>query len=526
MLKGNNTSTFTVSLLGAVTLLGTVLLISCNVFSTADTNNTDPANTSIIKVVLLDDISHAANPLLLGSNTQWVDLGDGIVDAGGLFQTDHLTAAKSIDPTMLRYPGGTFSDAYIWQNGIGAIGDRSQSEKYPTGVFQDIIFGTDEFLSLCVQTAALPIITVNIEAPAADAAAWVEAINVTRRDDGLGGFLPKVDYWEIGNEPYLIADPDRLEMSTTATEYAAVVNAFIPAMKEKDNTILTGISLRSDKINGKWAIPGERIGFNDDVLNGVTAPFDYVALHNAYWPFIGDIEETYSSRQLFESTMAAHRLVIEDLDATIGQLESHGYFDMPIAITEYNTMYTIGGSYDSYINSFMTALYVADIMAVLAKRPEIIFANQWSLLGNWHFGLIDNTNSQIRPAARILQRLSDFLQGDMIKTEILEVPHFSNIETGGVAAYSDTPLLQTAASSQGNNRRVWLVNRSWDKSFTVQIEANSSIATAQATILVANELFSPNLDVSWQNLTITYDDTIGSLLLPAHSIAFVEITLE
>lgn len=89
-----------------------------------------------------------ANRMLLGSNVQWVDGGDGLVATRGTDQratTAVRQAATALRPTTLRYPGGSQSDTYRWRDGIGP--NRGRSTHFFSHQEQEVVFGTDEFLS-------------------------------------------------------------------------------------------------------------------------------------------------------------------------------------------------------------------------------------------------------------------------------------------------------------------------------------------------------------------------------------------
>ena len=96
-------------------------------------------------------------------------------------QTQGLLKAAGVD--MLRYPGGSYGDAYNWQNNTVQGGYVAPGTDF------------DQFMGTAQAIGAQPILIANYgTGTPQEAAAWVQYANVTK---GYG-----VKYWEIGNEQY------------------------------------------------------------------------------------------------------------------------------------------------------------------------------------------------------------------------------------------------------------------------------------------------------------------------------------
>jgi Cellulose binding domain len=90
---------------------------------------------------------------------------------------------KAAGVTAMRYPGGSYSDIYNWQNQTAAAGG-----------FVAPNTGFANFMSTANSAGAQPIITVNYGTGTPSlAAAWVQ--NAASNNDGI-------TYWEVGNEVY------------------------------------------------------------------------------------------------------------------------------------------------------------------------------------------------------------------------------------------------------------------------------------------------------------------------------------
>lgn len=514
-------------------LAGSLLffLISCTKSKSRIPQN---QNIAVVKMTVGNTRLEAVNPLILGTNTQWVDLGDGIVNADLTFNAQNMALIKTQAPTMIRYPGGTLSDAYLWQKGMGSLDSRMEIEKYPSGIMEKISFGAQEFLELCKTLNAEPLITVNTSASgdpkvtlaenaaakATDAAAWVQQTNKTgiTSSDGMN-LLPKVTYWEIGNEPYLIADDKRPELSPKPDDFVIIANAVISAMKAVDPLIKVGLPLRSDRFNDVPVTPFP--GYNKTVLGGITQHYDYVSVHNAYLPFIYQTADTFTDDQLYYATMASLRVFLQDLDATRAQIATYFPNGKPIALTEYNTFFTFNGKYDTYIDSLTTALYVADLLAVLFEQPDIIFANHWSLIGNWHFGSI-NDRGQIKPPGLVLSRFKNFIKGHRLATAT-QGPTFSNNAVGVVPAYHDNPAVKAVASTEDNVIRMWVINKS-SQPLKLDTQIAQNIRAAKAEDLSSAEVWS-NKVLTWQETPVILQDSAINIDLKPHSVTFIELNI-
>lgn len=401
----------------------------------------------------------AVNRGVLGNNIQWVDHADGLQAPGsGNFVAGTLAYAKAMGSTVLRYPGGAQADVYRWQDGMGEWLKRGENQHFFNKKRQKVTFGTREFLEYCEAVNAIPLITVNTATGTPEEAAdWVKLVNSTRlTSEKTGKQLPKVRYWEIGNEPY-VNDAQRKELWITPASFAAKANLFIRAMKKIDPSIEVGIPLRSDKIGTVPATPHQ--GFNRKVLTGIDAPFEFVALHNAYLPFNYDPDKSYNQESYFLATMAASRVITEDFSQTRALLrELKPGKDIALAVTEFNALYIISERPEAkYISSLAGALYVADALRLFAATPDLLFANFWSLSGNWHFGALDNAGRP-RPAYYVLKIFNEFLHGRLIDLNIV-TPTFSSPRVGVVPAYKDTPLVTGLATRDGKFVRLLLINK-------------------------------------------------------------------
>jgi len=163
------------------------------------------------------------NPLFFGVNALfWIEddasLRDGII----------AQRLREMPCRLLRFPGGTAAENYHWRTGT-----LENRKRFP---FKDgpATTDTDEFMKLCREVGAEPMLVVNLEtsflkgdldAGVREACDWVRYCN---KEKGYN-----VRYWEIGNEQYLLTN-------MTADQYATAFVRFARAMKAVDPAIRIG----------------------------------------------------------------------------------------------------------------------------------------------------------------------------------------------------------------------------------------------------------------------------------------------
>src|SRR3954463_11471549 len=124
------------------------------------------------------------------------------------FRKDVLEAARKLNVTLLRWPGGNFSSNYNWKDGIGPRDKRPPRLEMAWGTVEDNRFGTHEFMDYVEQLGAEPYICMNLGTGTwTDAQQWVEYVNgsqdteITRLRKKNGRDKPwGVKYWGLGNE--------------------------------------------------------------------------------------------------------------------------------------------------------------------------------------------------------------------------------------------------------------------------------------------------------------------------------------
>ena len=130
-------------------------------------------------------------------------------------RSDVVANLKAIGPRLLRWPGGNFAGEYRWKDGLLPVDQRGplqaateiETQPYTYGYdFHEI--DTDDFVALCREVGAEPMITINIAWSAPEESAqWVEYCNGPA-DSEYGKLRAQrghkepynVRFWSLGNE--------------------------------------------------------------------------------------------------------------------------------------------------------------------------------------------------------------------------------------------------------------------------------------------------------------------------------------
>jgi alpha-N-arabinofuranosidase len=399
--------------------------------------------------------------------------------------------------------------------------------------------GSGELLSLGDVLGAAALFTVNVvNGSASEAAAWVRQTNVTGLKSRSGKPLPKVGFWEIGNEPYL-PNPDGSNPGTCEVDpstYVNRVNSFVQSMRAVDPAIKIGIALANDFENGiAFVSPGCR-GFAATVLKGLTQPVDFISIHDAYLPY-DPTGRDHPAEDEFHAAMAATLSLQADLGVMRSLLHQFPKLaELPFAVTEYNALFSLNASSTFYhsMASPMGALYVADALRLLASRDDILMANQWSLSGNDHWGAIhapiDGGGPYGRPEFEVFRMFGEALQGIRL-TAAVNAPTFDAPRVGFSAAASGLPVVTTlvtrSGSGSGSMLRAVIINKDYTAAHVAALAlGNASVAAAHLTLLSAtNVLESDDMPNALQRTESDLGPGAATVTLPAHSVALLSVQI-
>jgi len=130
-------------------------------------------------------------------------------------RSDVVADLKAIGPRLIRWPGGNFAGEYRWKDGLlpsdqrGPLQAATEIETQPHSFGYDFHeINTDDFIALCREVGAEPMITINLAwSSPEESAQWVEYCNGPA-DSEYGKIRAErghkepynVHFWSLGNE--------------------------------------------------------------------------------------------------------------------------------------------------------------------------------------------------------------------------------------------------------------------------------------------------------------------------------------
>jgi alpha-N-arabinofuranosidase len=403
---------------------------------------------------------------LFGANVEWIWNANLMwEEPQRRVHPEVVRLARDLGVTLIRYPGGLFSDFYHWKTGVGPVEKRPEVRHEPAKSDRTRPnFGTDEALEFARSIGAELIITVNAgTGTAQEAADWVRYVN---RDE------LRVRYWEVGNELYINdGSPTSKPITIDPATYAARYLEFARAMRAADKRIQIG------------AIGGINQGgynfvsypdWNRIVLERAGKEIDFFAVHNAYAPLVGNTRKDV--RSVYSAMFAAPVWIARSLAAVERDIERHAGADskIRIAVTEWGPAFHFnpGTPYVDHAKTLGSALFAASTMKTFMESPRTDIANYFLLNDLAVFGLIGSRSKAWPPdpdwiptARYYAMQIFTKHFGERLVRSAVQSPTFDTQTLGTVNATEDVPWLEVVSSLSADGRRLYIVaiNRHFDR---------------------------------------------------------------
>jgi alpha-N-arabinofuranosidase len=200
------------------------------------------------------------------------------------FRKDMLDAARELQITQMRWPGGNFTSSYDWRDGIGPKDRRPRRMELAWGVVETNQVGTDEWVQVNQELGTENVLCVNGgTGTITDAYSWVEYCNAPTgtywADKRAEYGHPEpygIKYWGLGNEvdgaPWIIAHKDADDYIKWAVEAAKAMRRCSPGTKLE--FVACGAANYGDNLD--W------VEWNWKVIKGLYGVADYLSVHR-YW---------------------------------------------------------------------------------------------------------------------------------------------------------------------------------------------------------------------------------------------------
>lgn len=415
-------------------------------------------------IKLFENEKILVSPYLLGFNIVYAYEADSIWSDGRI--EGYL---KNVNASVIRYPGGTVSSFYHWNELTGEGWKDSWDPENPvtpkpSSAFMDL----DEFMSLAQKTNVTPLLGINMSS------GW----RWNRLEDGVREALElmkycrdrnfNVKYWYLDNEPY---QPDSNGGSKTIEQYAGLVNLFATRMKEFDPDIKIIVNWNSAFNNRKAEYQKllSLAGRNIDIIDG-----------HWYWSWSNPTFEKWLLNTPMQVWTGGSYLA--EISYFRQMVQDFGYPDIKLASLEWN----VGPVKDNQLTSHQCALIQSEMLMQFIIGG-LDMATFWPIQGAGAALAPRNFVSRSDRSAQPVYRIFEFLgkvQGDNIfKTEVVT---------------NQANVLYFVAVDEPGNVRVCFLNKN-DNNIRVDIETlvfeNMELIEARAFVLKDQGNSSDNLNV-------------------------------
>jgi alpha-L-arabinofuranosidase len=471
--------------------------------------------------ISLDDVTSPSRPLLVGQN--WVNIPvwtNAYDESRREFYPEVTAALVEESPTVMRFPGGLFGNAFHWRQTIGPVAGRTPFDfQCIGGASCAAVTGADEFMKLIGPVPGcqgLNIVNISHsrrfgDGTAEEAAAWVAYCNGMTEDtttigvDAAGGDWHsvgywaarrtenghpapyRVKYWELGNEinqgpAGKPEDPQSLDYLLSAGEYVARAKRYVPAMRKADRSIKIGMvgwtdfldatgngrDLASPKGGGPWLAT---------VIPTLRPDTDFFVYH--YYNHLAPDPRTFPTDRVYCQAVLgyAHAFGAPRLAKLAALLDKAG--PLPIWVTEYNRVLDWHAGQQAVLHQYnlLSGLAVADMMMVNIQQPAVQSAEffefcggmgtVWAGSGKTVFGVQSERGRVVRHPSHwvfaLFSRSFREPRGVILKP-IVRCGSYT------VLGYT-VPVLNAVAVSLAGNRQidVFLLNRSVDTTIDCRI---------------------------------------------------------
>ncbi|MEO3473782.1 hypothetical protein AAFN86_18085 [Roseomonas sp. CAU 1739] len=418
---------------------------------------------------------------IFGTNVEIIRDANGLWDARrNRLDPDVVRMARDMGISLVRFPGGVWSDAYDWRHGIGPMSARATTPTHP-GADERFrhVFGTDEALAFAREIGGSLLITVNAGTGTPEMAAdWVRYVN------GDGGRSPRngrVTWWEIGNELYM--EGDASGGATTPQRYADRVIAFSRAMRAVDPNIrVAAIGLRNF---GRYRF-NSHDNWNEVVLRRAGGEIDLLAVHNAYAPVVPDARGV-EPLDVYAAMWAFPQLIARNLADTRGEVARFAPGRrIGLGVTEWGPLFAVDPASPmiDHVKTIGSAIFVASALRAFAEDPSVELANFFKLNESLFMGWIGRRNGQwaMTAPAMAFRMIARGLESGLLSSSV-EVATYGSRAVGFVDRVSNAPyldVLATATPDRGT-ATVLLINRHPSAAIATRVALSGASGAAALT---------------------------------------------
>ncbi len=417
--------------------------------------------------------------------------GSTLSDENG-FRKDVLEAAKGLNISLTRYPGGNFVSNYHWLDGVGP--ERIPRMELAWGRLETNEFGTNEFIKYAKKLGTEPYFAVNLgTGTIEEARRWVEYCNVKegpyyaelRKKHGYPEPY-NVKYWSLGNEMdgfWQMGHLNAEDYSKKAREAAKLMKLTSPDIK----LIAAGSSnYRPNADPNEW---------NATILAELRDVVDYIALHM----YVGNHDDNYYNFIASPLVLEERTHIVKGMIAREMEKANRGDRDpIYIAWDEYNIWYrwraeeTMTGTRaleERY--NLEDALVIAGFLNAFIRNADVVKMANMAQLVNVIAPIFTEKDEMFKQTIYYpLQLFANNVYGTSL--DVLTDCETYNTEEFyvGLAERStkqkDVPYLDVSATYNKGEAIICVINRNKDKAIATDIISQEGEFTGTAQIYEVN----------------------------------------
>lgn len=430
-----------------------------------------------------DRIIGTIDPLIYGNFVEHLgrcvyggiyDPGSSLSDPEG-HRKDVLEAARGLNISILRYPGGNFVSNYHWLDGVGP--ERIPRMELAWARLETNEFGTNEFISFVRKLGAEPYFAVNMgTGTIEEARRWVEYTNVEegpfyaelRKKHGYAQ-PHNIKYWSLGNEMdgdwqmgHLNAD----DYSKKAREAAKLMKMTSPEIK----LIAAGSS--------NYGPDADPYHWNQTILQVLRDHIDYIALHI----YLGNPDDDYYGYMSTPMVMEERTNIVRGLIQRAIQ-DGGGNQPNPIYIAwdEWNVWYrttstntTTGERALEEHYNLEDALVVAGMLNVFIRNADIVKMANMAQLVNVIGPIFTNESGLYKQTIYYpFQLFSNHMKGTaldvFVETDTYDTGMFRKNAWDSPHSQQQVPYMDVSATYQNGQFALAVINRHRDQAITTEI---------------------------------------------------------
>ncbi len=397
------------------------------------------------------------------------------------FRKDMLEAARELQVTQMRWPGGNFTSSYDWRDGIGPKDQRPKRMELAWGVVEPNQVGTDEWVQLNQELGTENVVCVNGgTGTIMDAAEWVQYCNAP-----VGSAWPDrraeyghpepygIKYWCLGNEvdgaPWIIAHKDAEDYIKWAVEAAKAMRRSSPGTELE--FIANGSSNYQDNLD--W------VEWNWKVIKALYGIADYLSIHR-YWDDSDDYYVFLGQRAM-------------DLDEKISTVA--GQIQAVSAVGKKKPMYiSLDEWAPPFRGGYLSTLAMAEYFNAFIRHADMLKMANYTMLTSILSRDPKTDATYKSPSFYAFKLFSTRCRGDALDT-FVDCGTFKTSEY-----YTHIPYLDVSSVYDRDAKRVVInvVNRHKTDAIATDIQSVAGSFTGAATV---SQIVSPDTE----NQPYTYE---------------------